>query len=946
MNDRQDLEGIGVPPDLAAIHAELSSLSYEERPSFQPELEAELAREWVRISTHPPTSSRRHLAAAAVIALLLVGLSVPGARASLVRLVSAIQGPPAEVAGPLQPDPGTPPAITVDLPEAALEGDEPETPLVIPSEPPSAPAALERYRGPEATFPEFEDRGRVEWVIREHYPLELQHAGVGGTARLLLWVDSTGAVELVNLRRGSGVPELDRAALQAAPSFRFTPARRRGEAVGAWVEFDVRFRPLPAAGDPASVPRPADPISGPDAPDVLDLSLLPEWTHEAVLTAPAQREAGELLRAAVDDDELLESLGSVESILAANPPSGRGPTRWRTTVTGVLEDAMVRDPDNPAPLLALARIRRKQGLRTEARLLFERGLQRAMRGGEGVSPALLAEFLYERGTLVRESWLSQRGEGRVPAASLPIETCSQARSSGEAVSGHASVERLIAWNHLCPAELGVVFAEAFRRTDEGAASDLAVSLASFRRAVEADPSHVGANVEVLLALADEGQWNAVLDGAQRFIRSSRGHPYGLLISGLALQRLSRSEEADGQFKMALRVMAPSEASDLEDIRLLLGGEDEAYAAVSGDERKRWVDAFWAPLDPILSTSVNERRVEHVARAAYAILRFGGALTEPGEVWVRYGRPDEVRVFRENSGLRTEFWDYGNGPDITFRRIASSEDMSLTQESRAYLTDLLRVLPHRYGGRSRTVFSLPGQMSRFRGDVPGQFELEIHTEVPQALTTIETDTLEVGVFLISAEGERVGSTIRKIPARPAPLSFRAPIAAGVSSIVVEVFNRRVGQAAAFRRGVAALIPGEGGATISDLLLVEPTWPSGGDLDRRESWVTPETLARPLERDAFGVMFELYDVAESTSGYQIRVELVDRDTGRTRTLPSRPAGAEGFRTAWNRSVELDGPTRDFVTVALSDVPSGEYTVRVVVDVPESSLPLVATRNLDRR
>jgi len=945
MNDRPELERLDLPPDLAELDAELSSLRYEERPSFGPELEAELAREWARMPQHTAVMPRRHLAAAAVVALLAVGLGVPQARASLVRLVNAIQGSTAEASSPAPSDPGTIPLLPFEPPVVVIDGGEPEARPRVPSDPPPAPAAIERYSGPEATFPELVDRSRVEDIIREYYPLELQRAGVGGTARLLLWVDSTGAVDFVNLGQGSGVAELDRAALAAAPRFRFTPARRRGEAVGTWVEFDVLFRPNPEEFDPFTLPT-VDPIEGPEAPDVLDLSMVPEWTGDVVLTSPGQREAGELLRAAVDDDDALEALGSAESILAGEPPAGAAPTTWRRAVTSMLEEAMVRDPDNPAPLLALARIRRKQGLKTEARVLFDRGLQRAMRGGEGVSPMLLAEFLYERGTLVRESWLGLRSSGRLPAATLPVDGCPQARSSGEALSGYASVDRLIAWNYLCPVQLGEVFAESFEPTDRAAHRDLEVMMASFRTAVEAHPAHVGANVEVLLALADEGRWEEVLDGARRFIWSSRGHPYGLLISGMALQRLSRTEEAEAQFRMAMRGLPATEAADMEDVRLLLVDTGDEYAAVSGEERARWVDDFWAPLDPILTTPVNERRVEHLARSAYAHLRFGSALTEPGEVWVRYGRPDEVRMLRESGGLRTEFWDYGNGPDITFRRMASADDMNLTEEARAYVTELLRVFPHRYGTASRTVFTLPGPLSRFSGEGPGELEVEIHTAVPQLIATGAGDTLDLGVFLLGADGERLGTTQRRIPARAVPLSFRAPTTADVTGVVVEVFNRRTGQAAALRDAVVQPAWGTGGGGISDLLLVESAAPGEDEVDRRASWVKPQTLMDPVADEAFGVLFELYDLAPTTTSYQVRVEVVDRDTGEIRGVPIRPAGQEGFRAAWNRQPAVDGPTRDFFTVAFSGVPSGRYTLRLVVDLPDAGMPLVAERDIDRR
>jgi len=46
MTDSTDFRPNDLPPELAELDGEFSSVRYEERPSFAPELEAELTREW------------------------------------------------------------------------------------------------------------------------------------------------------------------------------------------------------------------------------------------------------------------------------------------------------------------------------------------------------------------------------------------------------------------------------------------------------------------------------------------------------------------------------------------------------------------------------------------------------------------------------------------------------------------------------------------------------------------------------------------------------------------------------------------------------------------------------------------------------------------------------------------------------------------------------------
>ena len=88
-------------------------------------------------------------------------------------------------------------------------------------------------------------------------------------------------------------------------------------------------------------------------------------------------------------------------------------------------------------------------------------------------------------------------------------------------------------------------------------------------------------------------------------------------------------------------------------------------------RSQAEDEFWLTQDPLRSTPVNERLVSHLARSAYAYLRLGGSQTDAGGVWVRYGEPLRVRAVGEGTALRTEFWDYGTGPAVMFRRPATS-----------------------------------------------------------------------------------------------------------------------------------------------------------------------------------------------------------------------------------------------------------------------------------
>ncbi|NJD17815.1 MAG: TonB family protein [Gemmatimonadetes bacterium] len=867
--------------------------------------------------------------AAALAGLLLVGIGVPSARAALVRFVGSLG------------------ALVGEIPEAPAPLPVPETPLVVPSTseeelrfptvpPPPFSAApeltgAEQFGAPDATFPELLDRPRAEELIRRSYPVALQRAGIGGAVGLLLWVDSTGTVGFVNLGRSSGVSDLDRAALQVAPSLRFEPARRRGRAVGTWVEFDVRFEPLERRGGEDWIPATSDGASA-------------EARTEAV--TPVQLDARHFLLSAIGDDRVVERLGSAEQLLLGEPPPGHFPTEWRSEVVRVLEAAMDRAPDNPAPFLALSRIRRKQGLRAEAQNLLELGLQGAQRAGGAVSPHIVADLHFERGSLVKEIWLGSRHLGRIPSGALDPDACPKATAAAPAASMYAIASDLIAWNYLCPEELGAVLGRSYQSLEGLGAADRAVTLASFRSAVEAEPAHRDANMEVLLGLAEEERWEDLLASARRFTTAAGGDPHGLLLGGLALQRLSRSEEAADALASALAILPSDEASQIEDVApLLLEPQASEYAALSPEQRAAWREGFWKPLDPILATSVNERYVEHLARTSYALMRFGSTQAAAGEVWVRYGQPEEIRAFEEGPGVRTELWDFGPGPDLTFRRLSGSSVPVLTPEGRAYLDEVRQLVPHRYGGASRVVFALGAQGARFLESGSGTVAVEMRARVPVLFTGAGSDSLEVGLVLLGETGSTLSVTHVRVPAVEADVALAATTHADVAGVVVEIYSPRTGQAAALRRALAPLATASG-STMSDLVLTSAASPGTGALSRGGAWLEPLALDLPVQGHLIGAYVELYQVAAVSPRYRLRAELQDRATGELRDLPIQPAGESGFRSTWERRPADGDVTAEFISAWLGDVPPGRYVLRVVAVVPDAAAPLSAEQALDRR
>lgn len=76
------------------------------------------------------------------------------------------------------------------------------------------------------------------------YPPALLDQGIEGRVLLRLYVDSQGRLvgDSTRIAESSGYPALDSAAVQGAPSLRFSPALRRGRPVSAPFLQPVHFR--------------------------------------------------------------------------------------------------------------------------------------------------------------------------------------------------------------------------------------------------------------------------------------------------------------------------------------------------------------------------------------------------------------------------------------------------------------------------------------------------------------------------------------------------------------------------------------------------------------------------------------------------------------------------------------------------------------------------------
>lgn len=242
-----------LPDGVAELHRELDAVRIEERASFGPELRAELEAAWEEMERGgdvPRRSRSSALLAASVAGLLFLGLSAPQARAALAGIVGTVRESLFELVQPAAelealPEPRMIGTVDVRPPEAAAEVARDEAP--VEGNPPDD--AVETGGPPDVAvvFPDLLDRAQASRLVKRYYPGELAGTALGGTVRLRMYVDSAGDVVEVRLIGSSGVELLDEAAVRAAPSLQFRPARKGDTAVGTWVELGIDFAPGPGS---------------------------------------------------------------------------------------------------------------------------------------------------------------------------------------------------------------------------------------------------------------------------------------------------------------------------------------------------------------------------------------------------------------------------------------------------------------------------------------------------------------------------------------------------------------------------------------------------------------------------------------------------------------------------------------------------------------------------
>ena len=130
---------------------------------------------------------------------------------------------------PLPPDPTAP-----SLAEPEPEREQMETPNIPPPAPP-APAVAPKQAKIDAP-------PKPHKTIKPDYPKGARQRGEQGEVMLEIRVNAAGIVDRVDIVSSCGFPELDEAAVRAARTARFTPAKSGGSPVASTARLKLDFK--------------------------------------------------------------------------------------------------------------------------------------------------------------------------------------------------------------------------------------------------------------------------------------------------------------------------------------------------------------------------------------------------------------------------------------------------------------------------------------------------------------------------------------------------------------------------------------------------------------------------------------------------------------------------------------------------------------------------------
>jgi GWxTD domain-containing protein len=683
-----------------------------------------------------------------------------------------------------------------------------------------------------------------------------------------------------------------------------------------------------------------------------------------------------LLRRSVERDaDHPDAVFALGALLARTAPTKETDFAQRAEAEQLLERAYrLRDGD-PAVVLELGLLKRKQNIRVDARRLLEDALDPAL--DAPLDPAAAAEAHYELARIFEEELAdyehlvflppSRREFGQ--AVADPLGGPSSSSICPQGVS-------FFCYNYTRTKDFNLLFEEVANPASDRAESHLPRIEDHYRTALTYAPSHEMAARGLMALYLRQERFEDFQTTAEDMVALDSTRAYPQLFRGLALYRQERWDDAREAFQRGLAYMEPAERLAFEDVAALLKRDQrQGYELLEDRARRRYEDVMWAKSDPLYLVPGNERWLEHVARVTYAELNFGipsldlrGWESDRGLVYIRYGPPRKIWAIdtstRLSSGTadRWILWNYRiDAPSFIFFSQAGYRSVRFDQSAntRSYADELAEVeSPSVFRSRAvSTWIELPYQLARFRGTQPDLTQIVAYVEAdPSRFLLFEGDSVTTALFVFTPQHRDSAQLTQSIhPGTTGNLAFTAELLPAEYEYAIEALARDA-RVAATERGTLPIegYP-DGRLSVSDLVVADGVAPRVPDPAR---WTD---FSIGASRDlSFGageeihLYLELYGLRTDGNGVaNYEMEITVEDVGQEGLVSSvvRSLGSlvglgddADTRIRFDRSGEpRDETIPEYLSLTLADVDPGSYEIQVRIRDQATGEESVATRTI---
>ena len=181
------------------------------------------------------------------------------------------------------------------------------------------------------------------------------------------------------------------------------------------------------------------------------------------------------------------------------------------------------------------------------------------------------------------------------------------------------------------------------------------------RAAQNGPLREIAFRELAETIVRQKYFDVLRASSRAFIRDFPEKAAGYLVLGMSQFMQGYAAEASIQFEKGIQYLNERDRWAMDNPAQIASSRVADQFSVEGDSLST---EYWARMDHLWSSPINERLVEHRARLIFADLMWGrpqqdvrGWETEPGGVIVRYGWPSIELQFQDGDG-RYYYMDYG------------------------------------------------------------------------------------------------------------------------------------------------------------------------------------------------------------------------------------------------------------------------------------------------